>query len=176
MVRAAELGTPQVLAGYFLAAYTASELVSSLGWGRLADRFSYTLVIGLLAGLAMLQNLLVLAFRPTWPPALYLGVFALLGIIQGGWMVSSLTSLLEIAPPERRALYTGLANTVLGLATLLLPMGGVLAQFCGLQPLMAVAAALGAAGLGSLATWRDPRRVVSATVHSMGDRLGAATG
>ncbi len=157
VVQAGELGSPQRLAGLFLIVYTASELASNLLWGWISDHVSNKLVLGLTGVLALAQNLLALAFRPGWPAPLYLLVFVLMGLIMSGGNVCSLTLLLEIADPRERPVYVGLANTALGVATLLLPLGGVLAEVGGLRPLLGLAAGLAAAGLASLAAWRDPR-------------------
>jgi len=159
ILRAAELGGPQGLAGLFLLVYSVSELVSNLLWGWVSDQVSNKVVLGSIGALALGQNLLAVAFQPGWPPLLYLLVFVLMGLIQSGTMISALSILLEIADPAERPVYVGLANTIMGVATLLLPLGGVLAQVAGLKPLFALAAGLAAAGLLSMAAWQDPRRL-----------------
>ncbi len=157
VVQAAELGGPQRLNGLFLVIYTLSELASNLMWGWVSDHLSNKLLLGLTGGLALAQNLLATVFQPSWPPALYLLIFVMMGLIQSGGMVGSLNLLLEVSDPRERSLYVGLANTVMGVATLALPLCGVIAQIWGLRPLFALAAGLALAGLASLGAWPDPR-------------------
>ncbi len=157
VVHAAELGGPQQLAGLFLVVYTASELASNLLWGWVSDHMSNKLLLGLIGTLALLQNLWALVFQAGWPPVLYLSIFVLMGLIQSGYMVCSLNLLLEVADPQERPTYVGLANTIMGIATLVLPLGGVVAQLWGLRVLFALAAALALVGLASLVAWQDPR-------------------
>ena len=157
VVRAAELGPPQQLAGLFLVVYTATELVSNLLWGWVSDQVSNKVVLGLVGGFVLAENLLAWAFQPHWPAALYLSIFALMGLAQSGMMICGLNLLLEIADPRERPVYVGLANTIMGAATLLLPLGGVVAQVSGLPALFALAAGLAAGALLSLAAWQDPR-------------------
>ncbi len=158
VIRATELGGPQRYAGLFLLVYTLSELAANLVWGWVSDHVSSKAALGLTGAVALAPNLLAAVFRPDWPGALYLLAFALLGAVQSGWMVTGMTLVLEIADPHDRPIYVGLANTIMGIPTLLLPLGGLLAEAKGLPFLFLLAMGLAGVGLLSLPAWQDPRK------------------
>jgi len=67
--------------------------------------------------------------------------------------------LLEIAPTRDRALYVGLANSVLGVALLSTSVGGLLVDWLGFRGVFLLAAACYAVGLWTATVLREPRRM-----------------
>lgn len=147
--------------GQYTAVLLLGQTAGTLLFGVLADRYGHllSLKIGTLSA--------VLAYVLAWlaPSAgWYYAVFALLGFSFGALLVSGILVVLEFSPPARRPTYTGLANTVIGVAGFTAPLlGGLLAQLglgsgLGYSPLFALSAAAGLAGLVLLLLWvKEPR-------------------
>ncbi len=70
------------------------------------------------------------------------------------------TYLLEIAPASERALYIGFTNTLLGIATFIPAVGGILLDLYGFTPLFILSFLIGALGLWLARTLGEPRRVL----------------
>ncbi|MFY0635846.1 MAG: MFS transporter [Vannielia sp.] len=138
--------------GAMLAASALAGLVSGWIWGRLADRssrlvlaISGAVAAGFLAAAVVLQG----AMGTAWAAPVVL--FGLM-VSYRGVRVGRSTYLVNLAPEERRASYTAVANTTVGVALLGGGAFGALAAVTGPGVVLAVFAvvALGGAALA----WR----------------------
>jgi hypothetical protein len=147
VVLASESAALQSLGALVLAAAVAA-LVSSYVWGRLADRSSrlvlvLTGVIGAGAmGLALAISVAGLA-GTVW--AMPLALFGLMVAHQGVRLGRS-TYIVDMAPPERRAIYTAIANTVIGVILLASGVFGALAALGGAELTLALFALMALGG------------------------------
>lgn len=66
--------------------------------------------------------------------------FALQGVYQSSTMIGTTNLVLDIAPAQDRPTYIGLINTILGLASLVLVVGGLIVDWVGFLPLFALTA------------------------------------
>jgi hypothetical protein len=162
-----ELGAAPEMIGVYLAANTTASLFSNLVWSRLSDWRGNRAVIRLAASLGLTMALLAWVSGPldralgltsiaAW---LFAVVFAVLGAFQSGISVGGMSLLLEIAPPNDRALYVGLANSVLGVALLSTSVGGLLVDWLGYRGVFLLAAGCYAVGLWTATRLREPRRM-----------------
>jgi hypothetical protein len=144
--------------GALVLASALAGLASSYVWGRLADRSSrMVLVLTGVSGAASIGLALLfttLGFAGTvW--AMPLALFGLMVAHQGVRLGRS-TYIVDMAPPERRAIYTAIANSVIGLILLASGVFGALAALGGaaltlaLFALMALGGAWVAYGLKEL--------------------------
>jgi MFS family permease len=164
-----KLGAGPEMVGVYLAAGMATSVLSNLAWSRLSDRRGNRLVIQLAASLGLTMALLAWLAAPldraltvatsgaVW---LFAIVFALLGAFQSGIGLGGMSLLLEIAPGSDRALYVGLANSVLGVALLSTSMGGLLVDWLGYRGVFLLAAGCYAVGLWTATRVREPRQMV----------------
>jgi len=163
-----ELGTDAGMISIYLAASTIASVLSNLVWSRLSDRRGNRLVIRLAAALGLAMTVLAwlagplnraLASVVLSGPWILAIVFALSGAFQSGIGLGGISMLLELAPPQNRALYIGLTNSVLGIALLSTSVGGVLVDWLGYRGLFAVAAGCYAVGLWAAIAMLEPRRL-----------------
>ncbi|MGY6706453.1 MFS transporter [Roseinatronobacter sp.] len=145
--------------GALVAASALAGLVSSYFWGRLADISARKVLIltGLTGAVALA---LALGFNAAglaqtiW--ALPLALFAL-ALSHQGVRLGRSTYLVDMAPQDRRAIYTAISNTVIGVVLLASGIFGALAALAGPQAtltlfaLMAITGAWVAYGLTELA-------------------------
>jgi MFS family permease len=147
--------------GQYTAALLLGQTAGTLVFGVLADRHGHLLSVKLGAISAVAAYLLAwLAPGPAW----YYAVFSLLGFSFGAFLVSGILVVLEFSPPARRPTYTGLANSLIGVAGFAAPLlGGLLASVgaqtgAGYAPLFALSAAAGLLGVVLLVRLvREPR-------------------
>lgn len=123
------------LLGYLIIVNGLANVISSPFWGKIADqsatrlmRISSFIAIGggvfaLLFYLASDWNLGFFAFLP---------VFFINGIAYSGARLSRKTYLVDYAPNDNRATYVSVANTFIGLFTIMAAGFGVIAQLFGL--------------------------------------------
>ncbi len=146
---------PDSTVGVYTSVMLAAQMAGNLLFGFLSDRYGHKLSLVLGAGS------LALAFLLAWltpSPAWAYGVYIFLGFGTGAFFVSGMLIVLEFSAPERRPTYTGIANTVTGLAAMLAPMVGTWLAFYGYNVLFALSAAINLAGLLLLQwTVREPR-------------------
>jgi MFS family permease len=110
---------PDSTVGLYTAAYLIGQTAGNLAFGLLADRFGHKLSLELGAVASALAFALAwLAPAPGW----MFVVFALLGINLSALLVSGILVTLEFSEPQRRPTYVGLANTVVGLVSLVAPL------------------------------------------------------
>jgi hypothetical protein len=132
--------------GALVLASSLASLVSSYVWGRLAD-VSSRRVLAFTALAAAVTLALTLAAEWTGligaPVVLPVLIFGLM-IAYQGVRLGRTTHLVDMAPPDRRAAYTALSNTVIGV--LLLAGGGfaLIAQLAGTTTVIALLAAMSA--------------------------------
>lgn len=146
---------PDSMVGLYTAAYLVGQTVGTLAFGLLADRFGHklSLEVGALAS-ALAFALAWLAPSPEW---IYL-VFLLLGINLGAVLVSGILVALEFSEPERRPTYVGMANTTVGLVSIVAPLLGAALAGADYGWLFAVSAIINFAALIAMRWWvREPR-------------------
>ena len=120
---------PASLAGVFLTVQMVGYLSSNLLWAYLSNRKNNKLVLVLSAFFSGICPLLVLsniAFGiPLWA---YGAIFFFLGATISGTDIGYTNYLLQIAPEERRPIYVGFLNTVVGPTIFLSAVGGLIIQ------------------------------------------------
>ncbi|MFN7002910.1 MAG: MFS transporter [Roseinatronobacter sp.] len=149
--------------GALVLASSLAALVSSYVWGRMADRSSRHVLIltGLSGAFAMSMTLVFAALGLAdtfW--AMPLALFVLM-IAHQGVRLGRSTYLVDMVGPDLRAIYTAIANTVIGVILLASGVFGALAALAGagvtlaLFACMAVAGAVTAYGLKELGDGRS---------------------
>ncbi len=136
--------------GALMLASSAASFLSSYVWGRLADRSS-RLVLAASGGVAALfMALAVLADLAGWTQATWVVPAVLFGLMLSyhGVRQGRSVYLVDFAPKDRRAAYSALANTLIGLLLLAVGvLGGALAAL-GPQVALVGFAVLGLLGAG----------------------------
>jgi len=112
---------PDASAAWFTRWLMAGQMLGNLAFGAMADRWGHKLPLQV-GWLASCLGFVVALAAPA--PSWFNAVFFLMGVTAGANFVSGVLMVLELAVPERRATYTGLVNTTLGLASLVSPMVG----------------------------------------------------
>lgn len=141
--------------GIIVVASWLANIVSSPFWGRFADKSSRRLMMFI--ALAGLVNIALMISFVWWPESLQtIWIFALFVVLQvmihGGARLSRKTYLLDFAPKEHRPSYVALANTMIGICTLIAAGIGLLASVWGsIGMLVLYAILLVFAGFGA---WR----------------------
>ncbi|MFN2185061.1 MAG: MFS transporter [Anaerolineae bacterium] len=141
--------------GIYTAVFMVGQTAGNLGFGLLADRYGHklSLEMGALAS-AFAFILALVAPAPGW----IFAVFALLGINTSALLVSGIMVNLEFSPPERRPTYVGLANTAIGIASIVAPLLGAWLATRSYGWLFGVSTAVNVAALVALHWWvREPR-------------------
>ncbi|MCX7680804.1 MAG: MFS transporter [Anaerolineae bacterium] len=160
------LGAAEGMAGVYVSARLAAQLLSNLPWGRLGDQRGNRLVMKLLASGSALTPVLALvlmgtvaAFRPqgAWLPYLALPIFLMDGLMRPAHMLAGSNFLLEMAPERERPLYLGLSNSLLGVVILLSGFGGLVVDWAGFAGLFALSAALSITGYLLVLRLPEPR-------------------
>lgn len=148
-----QLGLPASTAGLFVASAAVAAAISNAVWGRLGDSRGKQWLLRITGTVAMLPPLMML-FAPqilTLHSTLLIGWLLLLSLASGtsadGISIASMTYLLEVAPPEQRPLYMGLANTILGVGALIPVLGGVIVSTFGYQFAFMIAATCSGIGV-----------------------------
>lgn len=120
---------PTSLAGVFLTVQMVGYLSSNLLWAYLSNRKNNRLVLVLSAFFSAICPLLVLSNMalgiPLWA---YGAIFFFLGATISGLDLGYMNYLLQIAPEERRPIYVGFLNTVVGPTIFLSAVGGLIIQ------------------------------------------------
>jgi MFS family permease len=146
------------MAGTYSGAFTLALVASTLLWGQLSDRRGNRLVLICVSALQVMLALFPLLFAGRVSYVGFTLAFALTGIVQSGSDISLLGMSLELAPAAQRSLYLGLLNTILGVVSFLLIVGGWIVTRWGLEAVFVVSAALALVSLVLVMTLRDPRR------------------
>lgn len=133
--------------GGFTAAQLIGQALATPGLGLLADRYGHKLTLELGCVAAGLTFIIAwLAPTPTW---FYL-VFALLGVTNGATIVSGILIVLEFGRVEKRPTYVGLANTGVGLASVVAPLVGAVLAAVSYNLLFGLSAAITFTALAAL--------------------------
>lgn len=144
-------------AGLYTTVLLVGQTVSNLAVGILADRYGHKRVLEADMLLSLLCMLVAaVASSPAW---MYL-VFAGIGVLTAGDILSGIVLPMEFAGPDERPTYMGLANTIPGLVAIVAPLiGGWIASWSSYTTLFVVAAIMSAASWATL-HWsvRDPRK------------------
>jgi len=127
------LRLPAGVAGIYLALRAIAGALSNLFWGRLSDRQGTRRLV-LISGALLVGPPALVLVGPALVAALGLGsggvlvamglVFLAVGAANDGSSIAGTTYLLEVVPEDERAIYLGLANTLLGLVTFLPVLAG----------------------------------------------------
>jgi MFS family permease len=149
-------GVPDSTVGVFTAALLVGQTLGNLAFGFLADRFGHKLSLELSALASFLAFTLAwLATSANW----YYAVFALLGITLGGIIVSGILVSMEFSEPERRPTYAGMANTAVGLVSVVAPLLGAWLASKGYNWLFALSAGINLLALILMRWWvKEPRQ------------------
>ncbi len=160
------LNVPARMAGVYLTARTASSIVSNLLWGRISDRqgnrclIRITNCVGLAIPLLALSvgalGSLVPSLLP-WLAYIFTLIFVASGSYGMGSAIANMNYLLDIAPPQQRALYVGFSNTLFGLAVLVSSLGGIIVDWAGFAAVMILAAGLYVVAILLSFTMIEPR-------------------
>jgi MFS family permease len=148
-------GVPDSVVGVFTAALLVGQTLGNLAFGFLADRFGHKLPLELSALASFLAFTLAwLAPSANW----YYAVFALLGITLGGVIVSGILVSMEFSEPQRRPTYAGMANTGVGLVSVVAPLLGAWLASQGYNWLFALSAGVNLMALILMRWWvKEPR-------------------
>lgn len=160
-----QLHLPKSTSGILIAAGAVAAALSNMLWGRLGDKrgmqwlLSFTGSISVLPPLMMMVAPLIIPFGTYTILAWILLISLLVGMSSDGTGIAGMTFLLEVAPPEQRPLYMGLANTLLGIGAIVPIIGGVLINqlgYTGTYCIAAISCAIGATIAYQLRTVRPP--------------------
>lgn len=126
--------------GAFVVAGALASVVSSYVWGRLSDRSSRSVLAysGLIAAMLFLGTAALARFTPDVLALSYVLpvlLFALMVSYQGVRLGRS-THLVDMAGSDRRASYTAISNTVIGVLLVAGGIFGVIAQLAGVDVLL----------------------------------------
>jgi MFS family permease len=120
---------PTSIAGLFLSVQMVGYLSSNILWGRLSNNKSNRLVLFLSAICSAIPPfLLLLNLLTKIPIYLYGAIFFFLGATMSGMDMGYTNYLLEIAPEEKRPIYVGFLNTIVGPTIFLSAVGGLFIQ------------------------------------------------
>ncbi len=146
---------PDSTVGIYTAALLLGQTLGNLAFGFLADRFGHKLSLELSALASLLAFTLAwLAPSPDW----YYAVFALLGVTLGAVIVSGILLVLEFCEPQRRPTYVGLANTGVGLVSIIAPLLGAWLAGINYNWLFALSAGVNLVALAMMRWWvQEPR-------------------
>lgn len=143
--------------GWLLLASSLASLLSSYVWGRLSDRSSrkVLLLAGLGGGLSL--TLTVMASQADWLNVPWLLPFLLfsLMIAYGGVRLGRSVHLVDIADQDKRAVYTALSNTIIGIILLLTSLFSIVASIYGEAVVLAMFALMSFASMSSAYLMRE---------------------
>lgn len=147
---------PDRSAAMFTGWMMAGQMLGNLACATISSRTGHKLTLGLgwlLSAAAFI--IAAMAPSPTW---IY-PVFLLVGMTSGFDFISAMLLVMELAQPERRATYTGLVNTSVGVVGLFSPLVGSVLVAWSPSALMSLSAVFYL--LAALTLWRgvdEPRR------------------
>jgi MFS family permease len=145
--------------GIYTAAQLLGQIVGNLVFPMLADRHGHK------PSLEWSSALFGVAFALTWlvPTATwYYLVFFLVGVSQGATTISGILVVMEFCEPQRRPTYMGIANTGVGLVSMLGPLLAAWLADVHFGLLFALSAAISFLAWAAMHWWvEDPRSVAS---------------
>jgi len=151
--------------GLFLSSQVVGSILAGFVWGYLNERSGSKIVIQCSTILALASPLLALLIRPldnlagTSAVYVYSLIFLAIGALNSSYLPGFINFVLELAPPEERATYIALTNTLCGVLMLAPFFGGWILQTTSYSVLFAFTA--GGIVLGLALTFRleEPRQV-----------------
>jgi hypothetical protein len=135
--------------GHFAVSKVIGLSLSNIIWARMSNSERWGGSRGILTWVSAVAMLLPLAVLPLGLggvssvalPVLF-AVFLLAGAVQSGLVVGYMNALIRISPNERRPLYVGLMNTLLGPMILGLALsGGVIVEFASYEVMFIISSA-----------------------------------
>ena len=143
------------MVGFFTLSMLIGQTVGNLGLGWMADKYGHKLSVEI----GVIASILAFILAVVMPsPEFYFIVYALLGIQLSSGIVSGILVILEFCETPRVPTYTGLANTIRGLISLIVPLIATELARCGYWLLFTVSAIFSLIGLLLLFVWvREPR-------------------
>ncbi|SDG74520.1 MFS transporter [Psychroflexus sediminis] len=121
--------------GFIIIIGSLAQIVSSPFWGKLADQSSLYLM-RISAGLSILSILYALVFVYSDSDFLnfyyFMPVIFINGIAYAGARLSRKTYIIDYAPDDERPTYVSVANTLIGLFTIVAASFGLIAEYFGL--------------------------------------------
>ncbi len=155
------LGAPEDTIGLYIALTTLSAMATNPLWSWASDHRGNRLLM-LAAALGWILMPLIAFVFGLSPNPLLVVPFGLLFVVYGAGRtaanISFPTYLLEIAPAQERPLYIGLTNTLLGIATFIPAVGGLLLDLFGFTLLFVLSFLIAALGLWLARGLSEPRR------------------
>ncbi|HEX9075512.1 MAG TPA: MFS transporter [Anaerolineae bacterium] len=158
------LNIPLEIIGIYIAATTGASLFTNPLLSRLSDRRGHRIVLLIAATGMVTMPALAVAFGllPAGPAlGLPFGlVFAITGITRTAGNIAYPSYLLEIAPAGERPLYIGFTNTILGIATFLPVVGGILLDLAGFRVILLLALIVAGIAWSLAKGMVEPRQLV----------------
>jgi MFS family permease len=159
-----QLGAPAQIIGLYIGLTTLSAMITNPIWSWISDHRGNRPMLVAAAITALAMPLIAFAFGLFPASPLLVTPFGLLFVSYGAGRTAANiafpTYLLEIAPPSERALYIGFTNTLLGIATFIPAVGGILLDLYGFTPLFILSFLIGTLGLWLARTLGEPRRAL----------------
>jgi MFS family permease len=171
------LGAPVSIIGVYMGVRTVVALLINPLWSRLSDRRGNKIVMQL----AVATGVVMIAWAVFMPgvarslnvPAAttayaIVPVFALMGAYETGVGIGAMNLTLEVAPPNDRAIYIGLTNTVLGVAYLSTAISGLIVDLMGYEGVFVLGFILLLVASWALWRLRDPRELITERKANVG--------
>ncbi len=156
------LGAPGGIVGLYIALTTLSALVTNPLWSWISDHRGSGFLLFAAAFAAVLMPFIALVVALAGARPELGGIFGLLFVVYGAGRTAANivfpTFLLDIAPAAERSLYIGFTNSLLGIATFIPAVGGVLLDLFGFTPLFLLTLLVSAIGLALASGLREPQR------------------
>ncbi|MBE3519106.1 MAG: MFS transporter [Firmicutes bacterium] len=134
-----DLGGSPVHLAYMTFGSTLMAIIGQRFWGPVSDRRGPKFAVYISAFLTSFVPLFWFFARTPWQ-AVMAETYS--GLAWSGWTLCTFNLMLEITPADRRPSYVATANFIGGITAFVAPLvGGYLAQFYTLRPLMLVSAA-----------------------------------
>jgi MFS family permease len=162
------LGAPVSIIGVYMGVRMIVSLLINPVWSRLSDRRSNKIVMQLAVAVGVIM-LAWVVFMPGLARHLNVSaaviayalvpVFALMGVYETGVGIGAVNLTLEVAPPNDRAIYIGLTNTILGIAYLSTAVSGLVVDLVGYEGVFVLGLILLLAASWALWRLRDPREL-----------------
>lgn len=150
------LGAPVAMAGTYVGVFTLALVGSTLLWGRVSDRLGNRTVVWWCGLLAIAAPVITLLLGSHLSYTAFAVVFGFLGIVQTGTDIGFLSLGLDLAPAGERSLYLGLLNSVLGIVSFSLLVGGWIVSRWGLEAVFGLGAVFAVLWLVSVSALREP--------------------
>ncbi len=157
---------PTSVAGIFLSVQMVGYLSSNVLWGYLSNNKSNKLVLFLSAICSTIcPLLLILSILTKIPVWLYGSIFFFLGATISGLDMGYTNYLLEIAPEDRRPIYVGFFNTIVGPTIFLSAVGGLIIQITSFAFLYSLVFLISLISIFLSLSLREAEKTVELTNH-----------